>query len=250
MSSGDRAGALVCGFYDLAAGLGGLGWDLSGHGGLLMSDGAVTDAEADITDHEGGLELVLDAENAKLDVTLSPLAGTVQLRSPNGSPPPGGPLEAATCTATVRSADRGRTLQCRGHLTRWSGDPLEGAGTLRHLAVEGGEGSLLLVTAQGAAGAAGHGDEQTAGWLLDGEGGSSTFAESLVSTQYDANGQPTRAGLELWPLGEEETMIRSAATRAAATRLGGVDREGVSAALFRCTTEGSQGLGTYLIWRG
>jgi hypothetical protein len=115
--------------------------------------------------------------------------------------------------------------------------------------VEGGEGSLLLVAAHGDAGAAGHGDERTVGWLLDGEGESSAFAESLISTQYDANGRPTRAGLELWPQGEEEAMIRSAATRAAATRLGGVEKDGVSAALLRCTTEGSEGLGSYLIWR-
>jgi hypothetical protein len=135
-------------------------------------------------------------------------------------------------------------------MTRWASDPLEGAGTLRHLAVEGGEGSLLLVAARGDAGSAGHGDEQAAGWLLDGEGGSSAFAESLISTQYDAEGRVTRAGLELWPQGEEEAMIRSAATRAAATRLGGIEKEGVSAALFRCMTEGAEGLGSYLLWRG
>jgi hypothetical protein len=250
MSGGDRAGALVCGFYDLAAGLGGLGWDLRGTGGLLMSDGAVTGAEAEITANERDLELKLTAEKAEVEATLSPRAGTIPLRSPNASPPPGGALEAATCMATVRSAGGGRTLQCRGHLTRWAGDPLEGAGTLRHLAVERGDGSLLLVAARGDAGLAGHGDEQAGGWLLDGEGGSSAFAESLISTQYDAEGRMTRAGLELWPQGEEEAMIRSAATRAAATSLGGIEKEGVSAALLRCMTEGAEGLGSYLLWRG
>ena len=127
MNSGDRAGALVCGFYDLAAGLGGLGWDLRGTGGLLMRDGTVSDAEAEITGHEGDLELKLTADKAAVEATLSPRAGSIPLRSPNGSPPPGGALEAATCMATVRSASGGRTLQCRGHLTRWAGDPLDGA---------------------------------------------------------------------------------------------------------------------------
>jgi hypothetical protein len=250
MSGGERAGALVCGFSDLAAGLGGLAWELGGTGGLLMSEGAVAEADPEITAQDGSLELGLTTEKAQVEVTLSPRAGTIPLRSADGSPAPGGALEAATCTAAVRSAGGGRTLQCPGHMTRWANDPLEGAGAVRHLAVESGDGTLLVLAAWGAAGADGHGDERTAGWLLDGEGGFSSFAESLISTQYDAQGRLTRAGLELWPHGEEEAMIRSAATRAAATRLGGVEKDGVSAALFRCTTGGSEGLGSYLLWRG
>jgi hypothetical protein len=235
----------VCGFFDLAAGLGGLAWNLGARGGLLMSDGEVSDAEAEISEEEGAVLLRLATDKAKLEVTIAPRAGALSLVTADGSAPPGGPLEAATCIATLRSEDWGRTLQCPGHLSMWAKDPRDGAGTVRHVAIEGAEGSLLVLTARGAPGAVGHGDEQTGGWLLDGEGGFSAFSEALLSTQYDAQGRQTRVGLELWPDGDDAPPMR-----AAAIRIGGTGSDGgVAAALLRCSTEGSDGLGSYLIWR-
>jgi len=83
---------------------------------------------------------------------------------------------------------------------------VDGAGTFRHLAIEAADGSLILVVAQGPAGASGHGEEETAAWTLDPEGGATAFGEALLSTQYDVGGNPTRLGLELWPEGEEQTV--------------------------------------------
>jgi len=160
-------------------------------------------------------------------------------------------LQAAICTATVRSNGWGRTFQCPGHLSRWASDPLEGTGRFRHLAVDAAEGSLLLLCSGGAPGIDDHGEEEAAAWLLDSEGGITAFGEALLSSQYDDAGRPTRIGVELWPEGEEQTA-RAGATRAAGTRLGGTEAAspGVTAALFRCSTEGTEGLGRYLIWRG
>jgi hypothetical protein len=103
---------------------------------------------------------------------------------------------------------------------------------------------MVLVVARGEGDE--HGSEEIAGWLLDREGGFISFDETLLSTQYDKEGRHTRAGLELWPDGDEAPPLR-----AAGTRIGGTGAEGgLAAALFRCSTEGSEGLGGYLIKRG
>jgi hypothetical protein len=240
--------ALVCGFSDLSAGLGGLAWELGGRGGLLLSDNAVRKADVNYFQDGEELRVSMTCEGTEVELTLTPSAEEVSLQTPAGAEPPGGPLEARICTATVRSKGWGRTFQCPGHLSRWTADPSEDAGRFRHLAVGGAEGSLLLVCARGEPGAAEHGEEEVAAWLLDSEGGSSGFEEALLSTQYRNGDGPTRVGLELWPQGEDQS-VRAAAMRAAGTRLGGSENEKVSAVLLRCSTEGTEGPGSYLIVR-
>jgi hypothetical protein len=240
--------ALVCGFSDLAAGLGGLAWELGRRGGLLLRDNSVRKAEVDYSQDAGELRLSMSSEDAEVEMTLAPTTVTVSPQTPGGPEPPGGPLEAAICTATVRSKGWGRTFQCPGHMSRWSADPLADARRFRHLAVGGAEGSLLLLCARGESGAAEHGEEEVAAWLLDREGGSNAFEEALLSTQYRNGEGPTRVGLELWPRGEDQS-VRAAAIRAAGTRLGGSEDENLSAVLLRSSTEGTEGLGSYLIVR-
>jgi hypothetical protein len=249
--SGGGPAAIVCGFSDLAAGLGGLAWELGGRGGLVLNGNEVQKAEVGIWPEGEGVRLEMHTKGAEVEATLVPSPGTVELRALGGAEPPGGALEAAICTATIRSRGWGRTLQCPGHLSRWAADPLGGAGRFRHLAVEAAERSLLLLCSLGAPGDESHGEEEAAAWLLEPEGGAVTFGEALLSTQYDEAGRQTRAGLELWPEGEEQTA-RAAATRAAGTRLGGTEPAdpGMTAALLRFSTEGADGLGSYLIWRG
>jgi hypothetical protein len=248
MSADRSAGAVVCGFSDLASGVGGVGWNLPAPGGLLMSDLKVVAADAELSRADGIVTLGLRAGSEQVEATLAPRADPAELLGADGSDPPGGSLEAAACTATVRSEGGGRALECFGQLSRWAGVPLEGAGIFRHLAVEGADGSLLVLTARGGPGTVAHGDEQAAAWLIDEDGQASSFAEALLSTQYDDQGRHTRVGLELWPSADEEARP----TRAAGTRIGGTEApaSGVAAALFRCSAEGAESLGSYLIWRG
>jgi hypothetical protein len=247
----DDGPAIVGGFSDLAAGLGGLAWQLGGSGGLLLNGNEVQEAEVDLVAEDDGVRLEMRAAGAEVEAVLTPSAGMTEPRSADGAEPPGGALEAGICTATVRSKGLGRTVQGAGHLTRWDTDPLAGAGRFRHLAVEAAEGSLVLFSARSAPGAENHGDEEVAAWLLDSEGGVSSFDEALLSNQYANGVVPTRIGLELWPAGEDHS-VRAAALRGAGTRLGGTEdaEEGVTATLLRCSTEGAEGLGAYLIWRG
>jgi hypothetical protein len=249
--SDDEPAAIVCGFSDLAAGIGGLAWQLGVGGGLLLRNNEVQEAEVRFSFEDEGVRLELRSSDTKVEATLTPSAGVVEPRSPEGEEPPGGPLEAAICTTMVRSKELGRTFQCPGHLGRWASDPIAGAGRFRYLAVEAAEGSLLLLCSRGAPGSENHGDEASAAWLLDAEGGFSGFEEALLSTQYRNGGGPTRIGLELWPAGEDQS-VRAAALRAAGTRVGGTDPADarLAAALLHCSTEGTEGLGGYLIWRG
>ena len=244
MSGDGSGGALVCGFSDVAAGLGGLAWRLGEEGGLAMSDAGIHPARVEISASEESIELRLSSDAGETAARLAPRPGRLTLETAAGVEPPGGRLEAAICAAEVEPAGQSRTLSCFGHMSSWAEDPSAGAGTFRHLAIERSDGSLLLLVARGDGG--GHGAEEAAAWLLDREGGFITFGEALLSTQYDKDRRQARAGLELWPEGDEAPPMR-----AAGTRLGGTEGDGaISAALFRCSSEGSEGLGGYLIRRG
>lgn len=232
-------GGVVCGFWDEAAGLAGLGWTLGGSSsGLLAQGDTVAAASSEI---EAGNEttLVLEASDARVEAKLRPRPGATSLN--------GDGTESAPCAATVYTEPGGRTIECPGHVTRWGADPTHGAGVLRHLTLPAPEGALLVVLSRGEAGVDSHDAEGSSAWLLDPEGGASRYPEAFLSTQYDPNGRQTRAGLELWGAAEEAPPMR-----AAGTRLGDAPEPsaGVTAALLRTSAEGTRGLGSYLIWRG
>ena len=235
----DRAQApLVCGFGDADAGLGALAWDLGEPGSILLSRGQARPGTFAIEEGGDAAVLKLDAGGASLEATLSPRTAEIPLR--------GGPTVTA-CLAEVRPDGSPQTFECRGQICRWAVPPLEGAGTFRQIAVEPDEGAILVAVARGEPGARGHGEEETGGWLIRGED-ASAFEESLISTQYDAGGDPTRIGLELWPADTEKTS-RAAATRVSGSLLGGAHSGGAWAGFFRCHTDGTEGLGTYLLSR-
>lgn len=124
----------------------------------------------------------------------------------------------------------------------WDADPLEGAAVFRHVAVEMPDGATIVVSSTGPPGIEGHGLERTEG-ILQTSSGSTPFEEALLSTQYDPQGGPTRAGLELWH-GDDAPV-----TRIAASLLGAAEHGGTWAGFFRCRGDAAEGLGSYLLWR-
>jgi hypothetical protein len=60
------------------------------------------------------------------------------------------------------------------------------------------DGRAIALVALRPAGAAGHGDDAVAAVLLDG-GETKSLAEALLSTEYGADGEARRIGLELYP---------------------------------------------------
>jgi hypothetical protein len=129
---------------------------------------------------------------------------------------------------------------------RFDTDPTAGAGTFRHLAIEVPDRGTLVCTSRGEPGLAGHGAEEATGRL---EGVTRiSFEETLISTEYDAKGAPARFGLELWP-GEAEPANRAGAMRTSGALIAGGAVGEIWAGFFRCHTDGTEGLGTYLLWR-
>jgi hypothetical protein len=233
----DARGPLVCGFGDAGTGLGGLAWDLGEPGAVLLSQGEARQGSFALEAGGDDATLEITAGEISVDATLSARTAEIALD--------GGPT-ASACVAEVRSEGGTHTLECSAQICRWASNPLEGAGTFRTLALEAGEESLLILTARGEPGE-GHGQEQVGGWLIAGED-VTAYEESLISTQYNEAGEPTRFGLELWPQDADQTS-RAAATRVSASLLGGTRVGPVSAGFFRCHTDGAEGLGTYLLWR-
>ena len=131
--------------------------------------------------------------------------------------------------------------------TSLDSDPTQGASVFRHIAVEAAEGATIICTAIGAEGISGHAEEKSTGTLRS-EGEEVDYEEALISTQYDGSGDPTRFGLELWPVDADQTT-RAAATRVSASLLAGARSGDAWAGFFRCHTDGVEGFGTYLLWR-
>jgi hypothetical protein len=235
--SGQRA--FVCGFGDPAAGVGGLAWDLGEPAALLLREGEAGSATFALEEGGDAATLEVTAGDTSVEATLSPRTAEIPLGDEGG-------LTVVVCVADVSANHGSQSFQCPGQISRWSADPLEGAGTARHLAIDAGEQSLLVVESRGEPGAV-HADERAGAWLIRDED-DTPFEDSFISTQYDGQGAPTRFGLELWPE-EAERASRAAATRVAASSLGGISVGNVWAALFRCHTDGSEGLGSYLLWR-
>lgn len=150
--------------------------------------------------------------------------------------------EGGVTAAAEPSASSGESSQEWAFESSWDTDPLERAAIFRHLAVEAPDGATIVVRSTGLPGIEGHGLERTEG-ILQTSRESTPFEEALLSTQYDAQGRPTRAGLELWPGGDAPPM------RIAASLLGGAERGGTWAGFFRCRADGAEGLASYLLWR-
>ena len=155
-------------------------------------------------------------------------------------------LEGGQATATEPDAVSDESGDQWSFYTPLDGDPLDGAAIFRHITVETADG-MIVCTATGPEEIAGHGDERTAA-VLRASGEEIPYEETLISTQYDGGGAPTRIGLELWPE-DADHASRAGAVRVVGSVLGGTDAGGTWAGLFRCHTDGTEGLGSYLLWR-
>lgn len=232
-------GFFICGFGDPASGIGGLAWDFGEPGALLLTEGKAQSATFALEEGGDSATLEITAADAALEATVSPRTAEIPLGD-------AGNLTVLVCVADVSPKDGSQSVQCPGQISRWGADPTEGAGTFRHLAIDAGDQSWLVVVSRGEPGAE-HGDERSSAWMIRGEE-ETRFEDTFVTTQYDGDGDPTRFGLELWPE-EAERASRAAATRVAAATLGGVRLGGAWAGLFRCETDGILGVGSYLLWR-
>lgn len=118
----------------------------------------------------------------------------------------------------------------------------------RSIGIAFADGGLLALSAVRAPASGEHGDEQTATVLCGPDGAPVEVAETLLSTEYGADGVQRRATLELWVEGDEGQPLRGAGTLISSAT---VERPGLAGeiAFFRWSVEGREGLGHYEIVR-
>jgi hypothetical protein len=124
----------------------------------------------------------------------------------------------------------------------------EGQIVRRSIGIAFSDGGLLALSATRPQASSGHGDEQIAAVLCGPDGAPVEVTETLLSTEYGADGVQRRATLELWVDGEEGQPLRGAGTLISSASL---NRPGLSGAIafFRWSVEGREGLGHYEIVR-
>ena len=113
----------------------------------------------------------------------------------------------------------------------------------RSIGIVFADGGLLALSAVRPGGSDAHGDEEIAAVLCGPDGAPVEVSETLLSTEYGADGVQRRATLELW-IDDDGQPLRGAGTLISATS---VRRPGLSAeiAFFRWALEGREGLGHY-----
>lgn len=118
----------------------------------------------------------------------------------------------------------------------------------RSIGIVFSDGGLLALSAVRPQGSGAHGDEVVTAVLCGPDGAPIEATETLLSTEYGADGVQRRATLELWTDGEEGQPLRGGGTLISAAE---VRREGLVAdiAFFRWSLEGRDGLGHYEVVR-
>jgi hypothetical protein len=233
-------------FSDRASGI--RGWIGKGAPGLENGDAAVLlfeGADVVLAERTGGASLDVSDEVAKAEVSLDAASIAVEVR-PAASP---GPLRSGPATVELDRGGEKRSLECPGAAGELVGANGDG-GLVRSLVAVLHDGSALSLRSARPGGAQGHSAEHPEAWLLDPDGTELLpVNEPLLSTQYDADGDQMRAGLELWIGTEDQAPLRGSGARVCGTRLelGGWN---MYAAFFDWTVEGVLGSGGYLIWRG
>ena len=221
--------------------LGGLAWDLGEPGALLLNDGAAQAASFALEEGGDAATLEITAGDATIEATLSPRTAELPLGDAGDLAVVVGVADVRTArTAHRASSAPGRSAAGAATRSRAQAPSATWRSTPGDESFAGGGG------ARGARCRPWRGADRRA-WLIRGRI-ESRFEDAFVSTQYDGEAEPTRAGLELWPE-EAERASRAAATRVAAAPLGGIRLGRAWAGLFRCQTDGILGLGSYLLWR-
>lgn len=233
--------SFVIGFADDAALVAGVAWSLGGREGALVSvGGTASDLGTSASLADDGLSVTAAVGDREVSVEAAPRAE----HRLDANPSPAGSPSAALGQAEVRITGPDESLSCPATHVTWESDPTEGAELVRHVTFPTAGGGAIVLIASRPVGQSDHAAESVTAWRLEPGESPSPFAEALLSTQYDGDGIPTRAGLELWPDDPD-----APATRAAGSRLVSASADGVTAALMHTSAEGTAGIGGYLMVR-
>lgn len=148
---------------------------------------------------------------------------------------------------SVRAGGQELTIDALGQRSRSWGDPDWDEIELTRSVGAWTDGPAAALTAIRPAGAASHADEATWAAVWEPEGVLS-IDDGRLSTTYDADGHARRAGLELWPAGEEQWARRGAGEVLCGSSLD-LGSLRLDCAFFRWHLEGRSGVGRYDIVR-
>jgi hypothetical protein len=168
---------------------------------------------------------------------------SIALRRPGG----GEPLRLAWDRGSAESLAAAGTGEGRRSPWRLEGELDAGADAeLRLISAAFDDGRALALAALRPRGAAGH-DLDSVAQHLEESGRPIVVGEALLSTEYDAEGLPRRAGIELWA-DPESPPLRLAGDRQGDVELVGGDfRRRLARMSFRL--DGASGAGAYELWR-
>lgn len=150
-----------------------------------------------------------------------------------------------------------QAIDCLGRREVLSGLDPTSCDSIRDVSAWFGPEDGISVVAARPAGSRGHEDDVMAAWAFE-AGQPVPIEEPRLSTTYDGDGVPIRAGLELWPEvveeGDEEEPPVTHPIRAAGEAAGAVASTAagpltVQARLFRWHARGLEGAGVYVLAR-
>jgi hypothetical protein len=114
----------------------------------------------------------------------------------------------------------------------------------RSIGIVFSDGGLLAISAVRPPGASEHGDESVTAVICGPDGTPVEVSETLLSTEYGADGVQRRATLELWLDDEDEQPLRGAGSLISAAEVSHPELRG-QIAFFRWSLQGREGLGHY-----
>jgi hypothetical protein len=153
-------------------------------------------------------------------------------------------VQAVGASVDGRGALAGRGFEADGVV--WTVRGEDDAASLRTLWARLADGSLLALFALASPTTRGHGEETIGAARIASGGAVTSYAEPLLSTEYDADGSHTRATLELWTADEEGLATRGAGLRTAGGEAA-MNGSSLRAAGFGWRLEGLAGIGGYEI---
>jgi len=219
--------AVSIAFFDPAHGLHGTARAgatvlFEGAGPRVLSEGPAVERR------DGGWSAALDGAFA---LQLDPVAAPVEL----------GDVTAHVCA--VKGSVGQTTVACLGTVGETARPPAWAElDAVRSLSALFDRGHAFLALARRPRGAAGHGQEDVAAWLLR-AGEPRVVEDARISTVYDGEARQRSAGLELW-LPEEDLPHRLSGTAIAGSSLQ-LEAIDVHAAVFRWRMEEREGVGAY-----
>ncbi len=161
-----------------------------------------------------------------------------------------GSEQGCRVTGTVRAGARRVTVDCLGQ----RGDApdradLEGRTLARTLSAWLAPDRFVALSAARPEDAEGHADEEVEAWLVTPEEADPVRVdEARLSTTYDGDGRPLRAGLELWLLPDSPYPRRIGGEARGRTSLD-LGARRLDAAFFAWTMDGHRGVGRYDVLR-